>query len=69
MLKENCTHPQYALRPGAERYPLRYGSAATTECTLCKAFKLDRGFADDLWEVGPLSKAVAKVQKEQDENL
>lgn len=69
MLKENCTHPQYAIRPGALRYPLRYGSAATTECTLCKAFKLERGFKDDLWQKGPLDKVVAKVQKRQDENL
>ena len=65
MLKENCTHPQYALRPGA----LRYGSAATTECTLCKAFKLERGFKDDLWQKGPLGVVVDKVQKEQDKNL
>lgn len=69
MLKENCTHPQYALQPGALRYPLRYGSAATTVCTLCKAFKLERGFKDDLWKTGPLNKVVAQREKEQDENL
>lgn len=35
-LKENCTHPPYAVQDGP-RGPLAHGRAPTQVCTLCGA--------------------------------
>lgn len=62
MLREQCSHPQFAVQPGDQRYPLRYGSAATEVCTLCGAFRLTgRIRKSEEWEPGPLSASVARA--------
>lgn len=68
MLKDNCPHPQYAVMPSDKRYLLRYGSAATEECSLCGAFRLTgRVHKLEEWRSGPLSERIAEVQRQQDE--
>lgn len=38
ILKEKCTHPEYALQAG-ENMPLVYGSSRTQVCTLCGSWR------------------------------
>jgi hypothetical protein len=69
MLKDNCTHPQFAVQSG-QRYPLRYGSSATDECTLCGAFRLTGRIKKlEPWQPGPLSKVVAERERQIEQDL
>lgn len=81
MLKEKCSHPEYAVvdghctlcqgcahaqtAPAAARMRLRYGSAAAVVCQGCGAYQLQLP-GPNTWHAGPYETAVAEREALED---